>query len=159
MSNFEQYRCWWKWHFSSSEDFRYFSLDWKNCFIIISFWIKKHSSCLKKVAVCLDSSPVVASSTLLFLKDVFHLLLTHNTKLLPLEEDQKLCRGTHLKLVLGVTALCPLLVLQMQSYHPVFIFMAFGIWLWFKKENKYKNRNKQLDSSQCSIKKIPWNKN
>lgn len=78
MSNFEQYRCWWKWHFSSSEDFRYFSLDWKNCFIIISFWIKKHSSCLKKVAVCLDSSPVVASSTLLFLKDVFHLLLTQH---------------------------------------------------------------------------------
>lgn len=107
MSNFEQYRCWWNWNFNSSEDFRYFFLDWKNCFIIISFWIKKHSSCLKKVAVCLDSSPVVASSPLLFLRDVFHLLLTHNTKLLPLEEDQKLCRGAHLKLVLGVTAVPP----------------------------------------------------
>lgn len=69
--------------------------------------------------MCLDSSLDVASSTLLFLRDVFHLLLTHNTKVLPLEEDQKLCRGSHLKFVLHVTALCPLLVLQMQSHRPV----------------------------------------
>lgn len=54
--------------------------------------------------MCLDSSLDVASSTLLFLGDVFHLLLTHNTKVLPLGEDQKLCRGSHLKFILGVTA-------------------------------------------------------
>lgn len=65
------------------------------------------------MAVYHASSLVMAYSTLLFLRAVFHLLLIHNTKLLPLEEDQKLCEGSYLKLVLDIRALCSLPVLEM----------------------------------------------
>lgn len=126
MSNFEQYRCWWNCDISSSDDFKYFSpklKEWQSCFILSPFELKTIFTCFKKyMAVYHASSLVMAYSTLLFLRAVFHLLFIHNTKLLPLEEDQKLCEGSYLKLVLDIRALCSLPVLEMWSEHPIFNF-------------------------------------
>ena len=84
---------------------------------------------------------VVASGALLFPRDVFHLSLTRNTKLLALDEDQKLCRGSHLPLALGVFPTRPSNAIS----PPAFVFTAFGALIQFKKEKKKKKDFTPID--------------